>query len=99
MIQLTNYTLSIFVGILLSDAWLIRIKPHWNPKIGFCQSFKHFDYFWTVFQALAHYCPSYPWLVLKKAKGLIYPALQFETPPGGPEGPRGPPGEGIVLFQ
>jgi hypothetical protein len=45
MIQLTNHTLSVFVGILLSDAWFIRIKPHWNPKIGFCQSIKHFDYF------------------------------------------------------
>lgn len=31
---------SVMVGILLSDAWFIRIKPHWSPKIGFCQSIK-----------------------------------------------------------
>lgn len=79
IIQLTDHSLSIFVGILLSDAWLIHLKPHWSPKVEFCQSIKHFDYFWHVFRALAHYCHSYPCLVLKKARGLIYPALQFET--------------------
>jgi hypothetical protein len=79
IIILSPNAISVLVGLLLSDAWFIRIKPHWSPKIGFCQSIKKAQYLLFVFSLLAPYCHSIPCLVNKKTKGIVYPALQFET--------------------
>lgn len=50
---------SIFIGLILSDAWL-EINKIGNVRQGFKQSLKNINYFFYVFNSLSHYCSSYP---------------------------------------
>ena len=55
MIQLTPRVKSIFIGLLLSDAWLQK-RGHWNPRIGLKQSIKNFPYIWYINSEIAYLC-------------------------------------------
>jgi LAGLIDADG DNA endonuclease family len=58
---MSNYHRSIFVGILLGDASIRKIKlVNNNARIIFTQSFVNFPYFWYVFMELYPYCASLP---------------------------------------
>jgi len=64
---MSYYHRSIFVGIMLGDASIRKIKLlNNNPRIIFKQSFINFPYFWYVFMELYPYCASLPKLVITK---------------------------------
>ena len=68
---------NIFIGLLLSDAWL-EINKVGNTRQGFKQSLKNINYFFFVFNSLSHYCSSYPGLTKDNCLYLVtrtYPCL------------------------
>lgn len=48
-------------------------------RFGFKQSIDKFEYFYSVFSSLTHYCSSYPYVVTGKLKGNIFMALSMAT--------------------
>jgi hypothetical protein len=77
-ISMTSFQRSIIVGLILSDGW-IQYRKTWNPRIGFKQSIKNFNYFWYVFIQLSSLCSGYPWLVSNVKRGKLFYALEFNT--------------------
>jgi len=75
---MTPFQCSIIVGLILSDGW-IQYRKTWNPRIGFKQSIKNFEYFWYVFIQLSTLCSGYPWLVSNMKRGKLFYALEFNT--------------------
>jgi hypothetical protein len=77
-IQMTPFQCSIIVGLILSDGW-IQYRKTWNPRIGFKQSIKNFEYFWYVFIQLSTLCSGYPWLASTMKRGKLFYSLEFNT--------------------
>lgn len=75
---LTNYHKSIIVGVLLSDG-NIQKRVHWNPRISLKQSFKNFEYLWSVFNSLSLYCSSYPYITKTIKRGKLFYGTSFLT--------------------
>jgi len=75
----TNYTISVIVGLLLSDAWIMRSRPHDNARFGFRQSIIHFPYLWHVFTILAGYCNTIPHAHIALVEGKRYLGVGFAT--------------------
>lgn len=78
LIQLTPKIKSILVGLILSDAWFQK-RGGWNPRIGFKQSIKNFEYLWHVFNNVSVLCSNFPYLCKTITRGKLFFALQFET--------------------
>lgn len=78
MIQITSFQRSIIVGIILSDGWVQR-RSGWNPRVGFKQSIKNFEFFWDVFTQLSNLCSGYPWLVKIIKRGKLFFAIEINT--------------------
>ena len=76
--EMNGFQRSIIVGLLLSDGW-IQKRNGWNPRIGFKQSIKNFDYFWDVFVNLSSLCSNYPWSTKTKKRGKLFFGLEFQT--------------------
>lgn len=76
--RITNYHKSIIVGVLLSDGH-IQKRVHWNPRISLKQSFKNFEYLWSVFNSLSVYCSSYPYINKIIKKGKLFYSTEFRT--------------------
>lgn len=78
---------SVIVGLLLSDAWLHKdtpaknvIKPRGNStRLGFSQSYDKFEYFFSVYNYLSHYCSTIPHLKIRiRTVNFLY-SLTFQT--------------------
>jgi hypothetical protein len=78
IIQMTSFQRSVIIGIILSDGW-IQARKNWNPRLGFKQSIKHFEYFWNVFIQLSTLCSGYPWLTKNIKRGKLFFAVEFNT--------------------
>jgi hypothetical protein len=80
MINLTYYSNSVVIGLLLSDGWLVLpAKRSINARLGFKQSLYKAGYVLFVFNALSHYCSISPYLVGGVRAGNRYYALEFFT--------------------
>jgi len=79
IITLPPYYYDIIVGLILSDAWLHKGKPHWNAQLQFKQSLNHFPYFWYVFNLLSHYCSKLPSLKISKRLDKQNSSINFHT--------------------
>lgn len=77
-LKLTKYHRSIIIGLILSDG-NIRKEKHYNSRISFKQSIKHFEYLWSVFNKLSIYCGSYPNLNKNIKREKLFFSLQFKT--------------------
>ena len=75
------YNIKSFIyGILLSDGWIIYAsRTNKNARLGFKQSFTHFEYLWHVFNILSHYCSSYPHRTTGKRNNTTTYGLEFFT--------------------
>lgn len=78
MIDFNIIQRSIIIGVILSDGW-IQHKVGWNPRIGFKQSIKNFEFFWVVFTRLSSFCSGYPWLTKSLKRGKIFYGIEFNT--------------------
>lgn len=70
MIKIPKNTYNMLIGVIISDGWLIVQKS--EARFGFKQSLDKFEYFYTVFSKLTHYCSSYPGLTKTKVKGKTF---------------------------
>lgn len=78
MIKITLFQRSIIVGLILSDGWVQR-RSGWNPRIGFKQSLKNFEFFWDVFTQLSSLCSGYPWLTKNMKRGKLFFGIEINT--------------------
>jgi len=75
---LTNYHISIMVGLLLSDGY-IQKRMNWNPRISLHQSIINFEYLWSVFNILSVYCSSYPYSKQTIKRNKLFFSVEFQT--------------------
>jgi hypothetical protein len=64
------------VGHLLGDGALVMSNTSKTPYFVFTQTLKRFDYIWSVFLQLSHYCSQYPSLTVSRK---IYHFMRFHT--------------------
>jgi len=80
MVQLPPYIFGLIVGLILSDGYLgFSSSHHLNTRLVFGQSVKHSQYFWFVFNQLAHYCSKGPYVHKSIRKGSQLFGLYFHT--------------------
>ena len=79
LIQIPFNKRSIIVGILLSDAYLLRGNKGGDARLQFKQMYGHFEYFYSVFFELSHYCSNLPYLNKVNLHKKIFYALTFST--------------------
>jgi hypothetical protein len=79
IVELPLHIKSLVVGLLLSDGWIQKNKPHWNARLGFKQSMINFPYFWFVFTLLSHYCSTYPYLTKTQFRGKTHFGIELQT--------------------
>jgi len=80
IIYFTPYIKGVIVGLILSDGWLtIASKSTKNARLGFKQSLGHFEYLWSVFTLLSHYCSSLPHLTTGVRANARFFGLGFFT--------------------
>ena len=79
MINIPIEHYSIFIGLLLSDAWLQCNLDKGNARLGIKQTLINSSYLLSVFFKLSHYCPSYPRITRTTVKGIKHSALQINT--------------------
>jgi LAGLIDADG DNA endonuclease family protein len=60
-LKIPNNILSVFIGIILSDANLSISSYKGNARLQFKQNIKHIKYFYFVFFKLCHYCSKAPY--------------------------------------
>lgn len=77
-IHLTNYQKSIIIGMMLSDGWM-QSRKGWNPRIGFKQSFKNFEYIWQLQFHLSHLLSCSPYITHNNLRGKSFKALTIQT--------------------
>ena len=70
---------SIFVGILLSNAGLQKVNKGGEARLQFKQKYSHFEYLYSVFFALSHYCSNLPGLYKVNLHKKNFYALTFTT--------------------
>src|ERR1700748_454214 len=90
MFTLPPFILSVVVGLLLSDGWLQKGKPHWNARLGFKQGVVHSELFWHIWGILSHYCSTWPYLTKTVVRGRLFWGIAFFTRAGAPP-PGSPP--------
>jgi len=67
------------VGHLLGDGFLYLSNTSITPLFIFTQTIKRFDYVWSVYLQLSHYCSQYPRLNTSMRKGKKHYSLQVYT--------------------
>lgn len=71
-----KHVVSQLVGHLLGDGALVMSNTSKTPYFVFTQTLKRFDYIWSVFLQLSHYCSQYPSLTISRK---IYHFMRFHT--------------------
>ncbi len=70
---------SVFIGIILSDAALQRVNDSGDARLQFKQKYSQFEYLYSVFFQLSHYCSKGPTLNKVLLHKKIFYALSFTT--------------------
>lgn len=70
---------SIIIGIILSDAALQRVNESGDARLQFKQKYSQFEYLYSVFFQLCHYCSKGPSLNKVLLHKKIFYALSFTT--------------------
>jgi hypothetical protein len=77
-IKIPTNLLSVFVGIILSDANLSKSNKG-DARLQFKQTIKHIDYFYFVFFKLSHYCSKGPYTTRTNVHKKEHIGLGFTT--------------------
>jgi len=75
------FIISVFFGLLISDGWLQVDSTSQTPnaRFGLKQSIINFAFIWHVFQLLAHYCQSLPFLGKSILRGKLFVSVTLQT--------------------
>lgn len=77
-IKIPNSLKSLFIGIILSDANISKPNKS-DARLQFKQTYKHFEYFYSVFFRLSHYCSKGPYVTSTIVTKKIHYGLGFTT--------------------
>jgi hypothetical protein len=77
LIRIPVNNMSVFVGIILSDAGLQ--KGRGDARLQFKQKYSQFEYFYSVFFQLSHYCSKGPYVTKAILHKKIHYGLAFTT--------------------
>lgn len=77
LIKIPTSKLSVFVGIILSDATLQ--KGRGDARLQFKQTYKQLEYFYSVFFQLSHYCSKGPYVTKAIIHKRVHYGLGFTT--------------------
>jgi len=78
-VKIPNNKRSIFIGILLSDAGLQRVNKGGGARLQFKQKYGQFEYLYSVFFQLSHYCSRGPFVTKAILHNKVHYALTFTT--------------------
>lgn len=78
LMQIPASKLSVFIGIILSDASLQKSKGG-NARLQFKQKYNQFEYIYSVFFQLSHYCSRGPSVTKAILHKKVHYGLSFST--------------------
>jgi hypothetical protein len=78
LIKISSNKMSVFIGILLSDATL-GLRPSGDARLQFKQKYSQFEYFYSVFFQLSHYCSKGPYVTKVILHKKLHYGLGFTT--------------------
>lgn len=70
---------SVFIGIILSDASIQKVNKGGNARLQFKQKYSQFEYFYSVFFQLSHYCSKAPYVTKALLHNKVHYGLGFTT--------------------
>lgn len=79
LIQIPFSKRSVFIGIILSDASLQRVNKDGDARLQFKQKYSQFEYLYSVFFLLCHYCSKSPVVNKVSLHKKTFYALSFTT--------------------
>lgn len=108
LIKIPSTLRPLFIGIILSDAH-IQQQYKADARLQFKQTYRHFEYFYSVFFRLSHYCSKGPYVTKTTVHKRVHYGLGFTTrslscitelyhlfySPVTPKDPSPPKGEGV----
>ena len=77
LMKIPTIKMSVFIGILLSDATLQ--KGRGDARLQFKQTYTQFEYFYSVFFQLSHYCSKGPSVTKAILHKKVHYGLSFST--------------------
>lgn len=77
LIKIPTSKMSVFIGIILSDATLQ--KGRGDARLQFKQKYSQFEYFYSVFFQLSHYCSKGPYVTKTILHKKVHFGLGFTT--------------------
>jgi heme/copper-type cytochrome/quinol oxidase subunit 1 len=78
MVDIPNYLMPMFVGLIISDGWL-QINKSGNTRFSLKQSIDKFYFIFYCFMKLSHYCSNLPFITNTNLKGKQFKGIQFST--------------------
>lgn len=78
LINIPTNKLSVFIGIILSDATLQK-GERGDARLQFKQKYSQFEYFYSVFFQLSHYCSKSPYVTKAILHKKVHYGLGFTT--------------------
>lgn len=60
LIKLNNFVISVIIGLMLSDGWMMLKNLRSNPRLSFTQSLVNFPFFWNVYNSLSLIIRGFP---------------------------------------
>jgi len=79
LIKIPFDKMPVFIGIILSDATLQKVNENGDARLQFKQKYGQFEYLYSVFFQLSHYCSKGPVLNKTSLQKKIFYALSFTT--------------------
>ena len=79
LIKIPTSKLSIFIGIILSDATIQKQNLGGDARLQFKQEYSHFEYFYSVFFQLSHFCSKGPYVTKAIFHKKVHYGLGFTT--------------------
>ena len=79
LIKIPTSKLSVFIGIILSDATIQKQNLGGDARLQFKQEYRHFEYFYSVFFQLSHFCSKGPYVTKAILHKRVHYGLGFTT--------------------
>nr|YP_009574622.1 hypothetical protein 1835-42 [Orbilia dorsalia]QBF58423.1 hypothetical protein 1835-42 [Orbilia dorsalia] len=79
LIEIPLNKISVFIGILLSDANIHKINKGGDARLQFKQKYGQFEYLYYVFFQLSHYCSKGPFVTKAILHKKVHYGLSFTT--------------------
>lgn len=79
LIKIPHSKRSVFIGIILSDAALQKGNKGGDARLQFKQKYGQFEYFYSVFFQLSHYCSKGPYVTKAILHKRVHYGLSFTT--------------------